>query len=89
MDKPQERIRWYYEPLVVTLLLFLVLGPFGLPLVYKSPKFNKTWKIILTLLTVIYTGYLLWATVVSMEAVFRNDAPLRALLGYEPPPRQP
>ena len=56
-------IKWYHEPWVVLLLLFFVLGPFGLPLVYQSPKFNRGWKIILTLAMVAYTGYVIYATV--------------------------
>jgi len=41
------------------LLLFFVLGPFGLPLLFKSRGFSRTWKIILTAVVIIYTAYLL------------------------------
>lgn len=74
-------MKWYYRPGVVILLLFLVLGPFGLPLLYKSPRFNRTWKAILTILTILYTGYLIWATIQSIEAFSRSVAQLQALLG--------
>ena len=63
MDK-EERIKWYLKPIVVILLLFFVLGPFGLPLLYKSPKFAKKLKIILTVIVIIYTTYFI---VVSVE----------------------
>ena len=63
-----EKIPWYYQPWVVILLLIFVLGPFGLPLVYKSPKFNRPAKIILTVLTAIFTVYLLWATVEAVKS---------------------
>ena len=63
MDK-EERIKWYLRPLVVILLLFFVLGPFGLPLLYKSPKFTKRLKIILTVIVILYTTYLI---IVSVE----------------------
>jgi hypothetical protein len=63
MDK-EERIKWYLKPIVVILLLFFVLGPFGLPLLYKSPKFSKKLKIILTVIVILYTTYLM---VVSVE----------------------
>ena len=63
MDK-EERIKWYLKPIVVILLLFFVLGPFGLPLLYKSPKFTKKLKIILTVIVILYTTYLM---VVSVE----------------------
>jgi hypothetical protein len=63
MDK-EERIKWYLKPIVVILLLFFVLGPFGLPLLYKSPKFAKKLKIILTVIMIIYTTYFI---IVSVE----------------------
>ena len=59
--------KWYYQPWVVVLLLVLVLGPLGLPLLYKSPKFGRTWKWGLTILTLLYTGYLVWGAVKAIE----------------------
>jgi len=64
MGREDENIRWYLKPVIVLLLLFIVLGPFALPLLYKSPKFNKTLKILLTVVVVIYTLYLVF---VSLE----------------------
>jgi hypothetical protein len=60
----EEKIRWYLRPISVVLLLFFVLGPFGLPLLYKSPKFSKKLKIVLTVVVIIYTTYLI---IVSLE----------------------
>ena len=51
--------KWYLRPVSVVLLLFFVLGPLALPLLYKSPKFSKTLKIILTIVVLIYTLYLM------------------------------
>ena len=62
MDK-EEKVKWYLRPIGIVLLLFFVLGPFGLPLLYKSPKFSKTLKIVLTIAVMIYTVYLIIATV--------------------------
>lgn len=59
VEKREEELKWYYRPWVVILLIFLALGPFGLPLVYYSPRFNKTWKIVLTIITLIYTWYII------------------------------
>ncbi len=59
----EENIKWYLRPIGVVLLLFVVLGPFGLPLLYKSPKFSKTLKIVLTIAVMIYTAYLIIASV--------------------------
>jgi hypothetical protein len=60
----EEKIKWYMRPVGVILLLFFVLGPFGLPLLYKSPKFSKNLKIVLTVAVIIYTTYLV---IVSVE----------------------
>ncbi len=60
----EEKIKWYLRPIGVILLLFFVLGPFGLPLLYKSPKFSKTFKIVLTIAVMVYTLYLV---IVSVE----------------------
>jgi hypothetical protein len=63
MPKEDGKVKWYLTPMGVVLLLFFVLGPFGLPLLYKSPKFSKTTKIILTLGVIIYTSYLVITSV--------------------------
>ena len=76
-----EEIKWYYQPLVVIALLFLVLGPFGLPFLYKSPRFNKFWKMILTILTAVYTGYLVIITIGTVREIFKSYPELKMLLG--------
>jgi len=63
MNTEGGKVRWYLKPISVILLLFFVLGPFGLPLLYKSPKFSKTLKIVLTIAVMIYTAYLIIASV--------------------------
>ena len=72
---------WYYRPWIVVLLLIFVLGPFGLPLVYKSPQFNGTTKILLTVLMVFYTWYLGVVTIETMKEIFRKYPELKILLG--------
>lgn len=62
MEK-EEKIKWYLRPLGVILLLFFVLGPFGLPLLYKSPKFSRRLKILLTVVVIFYTAYLIIGSV--------------------------
>lgn len=73
-------VRWYYRPWIVVLLLFFVLGPFGLPLVYKSPKLNKIWKVILTVVMIFYTIYLIDATVKAVETISKDMAQIQAVL---------
>ncbi len=48
---PETRTRWYLtRPAVIWGLLLL--GPFALPLLVFSPKFKKTTKIIISVITV-------------------------------------
>jgi hypothetical protein len=56
---PSVPLKWYYRPLWVVLLLFVVLGPFGLPYLWKSPGFSRNLKIVLTVLVVAYTALLI------------------------------
>jgi hypothetical protein len=66
------KLKWYLNPVIVILLLFFVLGPFGLPLLYKSPRFGKTSRIILTILVTLYTlGMILGSLELGRELYIR------------------
>lgn len=58
-------MRWYERPWAVLLLLFVVLGPFGLPFLWRSPSFSRGWKIALTVATVVYTVMLIDSVLVA------------------------
>ena len=45
---------------VVLFMLFFVLGPFGLPLLWKNPNFSKTWKWVITAVMLAYTAMLFY-----------------------------
>ena len=82
MDKEEnEKVKWYLRPLGVLVLLFVVLGPLALPLLYKSPKFNKTLKIILTIAVIIYTSYLIFVSVELGIEVYRRIEELQTIIG--------
>lgn len=51
---------WYYEPVFVLLMIFLVLAVFGLPLLWKSPRFTTWQKSLISVVTAVYTGVILW-----------------------------
>jgi hypothetical protein len=80
MGKEDGKIKWYLRPISVVLLLFLVLGPLGLPLLYKSPKFSKTSKIILTIVVMIYTSYLIFASLEIGRELYRRMGELQDIL---------
>ena len=80
MPKENGKVKWYLRPMSVVLLLFFVLGPFGLPLLYKSPKFSKTIKIILTIAVMIYTTYLIFASLEIAKQLYSRMEELQDML---------
>ena len=60
---------WYYRPVWVLILLFLVLGPLGLPYLWRSPRFTRGLKIVLTIATIAYTGLLIGETLRIVHGV--------------------
>ncbi len=57
MQKPDA---WYLHPIVVLALLFLVLGPFALPLLFRSRGFSPATKFWLAAAVIFYTAYLVY-----------------------------
>lgn len=53
--------KWYYTIPSVFLAL-LLFGPFAFPLLWKSPEFNRPWKIGLTVGITLLTLYLIYVT---------------------------
>jgi len=80
MPKEEGKIKWYLKPISVVLLLFFVLGPFGLPLLYKSPKFSRTLKIVLSVVVIVYTSYLIFASLEIGRELYRRMEELQEML---------
>ena len=80
MSKQEGKVKWYLNPLSVVLLLFFVLGPFGLPLLYQSPKFSKTLKIMLTVVVIVYTSLLIFASLEIGIELYTRMQELRSIL---------
>ena len=80
MPKEDGKTKWYLRPIGVVVLLFFVLGPFGLPLLYKSPAFSKTLKIILTIVVILYTSYLIFASLEIARQVYSRMGELQEIL---------
>jgi hypothetical protein len=80
MHKEGEKVKWYLRPMSVILLLFFVLGPLGLPLLYRSPKFSRTLKIIFTAVVIIYTLYLIFATLEIGRVLYKRLEELQGVL---------
>ena len=62
-------LKWYYRPVWVLVLLFLVLGPLALPYLWRSPSFSRRLKVVLTVLVVAYTGLFIDETIRFVRAV--------------------
>jgi hypothetical protein len=60
---------WYHRPVWVLTLLFLVLGPLGLPYLWGSPSFSRRLKILLTVLLIAYTALFIDETIRLVRAV--------------------
>ena len=73
-------LRWYYRPVWVLLLLFVVLGPLGLPYLWNSPRFSRGMKVALTVLVVAYTALLADETIRTVRAV-KKELDLLASVG--------
>lgn len=61
--------KWYHNVWFVLAMLFFVLGPFGLPLVWQNPRLSMGMKIGLTLITLVYTAWLIELTLKMMQSV--------------------
>ena len=70
--------RWYYRPWSVVFLLFFVLGPFGLPLLWKSPGFSQGMKIALTVAVITYSALLIETVLVAVRAAMEQIGLVRA-----------
>jgi len=67
--EPPAPIKWYYRPVWVLVLLFLVLGPLALPYLWRSPSFSRRLKIVLTVLVIADTGFFIDETIRFVRAV--------------------
>ena len=80
---PQGRpAKWYHNIWFVLFMLFFVLGPFGLGLVWGNPRFSRGIKIALTLVMVVYTIALVELTMRAVEAVMSQVNALNSTLSF-------
>ncbi len=65
---------WVESRAIVLVMLFVVLGPLALPLLWRSREFSLPWKIVLTVVMVALTAlilYLMW------YIIYKSLEPLR------------
>jgi len=74
---PNERIaasRWQ-----VLVLLFLAAGPLALPVLFRSPRFSRPWKLVLLLLVILQTALVVLLVVLFARWTIDQMQQLRAL----------
>lgn len=62
LGQSSPRVPWYYQPGVIILLGLFILGPFVLPLIWKSPALSRPVKIWLSAGIILYTAALIYGT---------------------------
>lgn len=71
MHSPRQPapLKWYYRPAGVLLLLFVVLGPLGLPFLWRSPSFSRAMKVVLTVLVIGYVALFIEETIRVLRVI--------------------
>ena len=68
------RSKWYHNGWFVLLMISPVaLGPFGLPLLWKSPQFSQRVKAGLTIFTIAWTLLAVWYVVAVMVPAITKE----------------
>lgn len=80
-QRTQQTARWYYS-ISFVLLMLLLLGPFGLPFLWRSDRFNLPAKIILTLIVAILTVLITISSMALIKKAFDYFQSTINLLGY-------
>lgn len=62
-------VAWYYRPAWIVLLGLTVLGPFALPLVWRTPRLSRTGKWATSVALVVLFVWVGWRFVVDMRHV--------------------
>jgi hypothetical protein len=58
---------WHYRPFWILVLAFTALGPFVLPLVWRTPRFDRHARWAVTIVVVAITGYVTWELVSTVR----------------------
>ena len=53
-------VQWYYRPVWIALLALTVLGPFALPLIWRTPLLGRVGKVVASLAVIGLTAYVAW-----------------------------
>jgi hypothetical protein len=62
-------LQWYYRPLWIALLAMLALGPFALPLVWRTPALGRGGRWALTAFVLAFTALVVYRLWVAVEVL--------------------
>lgn len=74
--------RWYHDPVWIAVLALFVIGPFALPLVWRSARLNRTLKFIYTAVILVYTAVTVYYLFQVVTETFRVFSDLGEVLQY-------
>ena len=74
--------KWYHNLWFVLFMLFFVLGPFALSLVWKNPRLSRGVQIALTLVALAYTALLIQFTLRMLQAVVASLNTFNSTLSF-------
>lgn len=74
--------RWYHNIWFVLFMLFFVLGPFGLPMVWTNPRLSRPVKITLTGIMLLYIWLLIELVMKATTAIMGSFNQYDALFQY-------
>ena len=60
-------VAWYYRPLWIAVLSLTVLGPFALPLIWRTPRLDRAGKWIASLMVIALCVWVGWGFVVEIR----------------------
>jgi hypothetical protein len=64
-------LAWYYRPLWIVVLALTVLGPFALPLVWRTPRLDRTARWIASLAIVGVSSQVGWQLAIGVSELGR------------------
>ena len=62
-------LAWYYRPFWIAVLALTALGPFVLPLVWRTPRLDRTGKWVASIVVLAVSGYIAWEFLVTLQRV--------------------
>lgn len=79
IEPAAKKIKWYHKTPIV-LIAILGFGPFAIPLIWMSPSLKKQQKTLLTVLTALFTLWMVKCSVDLYRVLLKEMQDLQAAL---------